>query len=321
MCSDLVSVVIPAYNLAHYVREAIDSALAQTNCRVEVIVVNDGSTDHTREVLGSYGERIKAVHQINQGLSAARNTGIAHATGEWVSFLDADDYWHREKTERQLAAVADHPDVGAIGTNGGGVMPEHLPTDAPVHALSVRDFLCRTPISASSTMVRRRHFDAVGGFDTALRSAEDRDMWLRLAACVPVWQIELPSWFYRLHPGQMSHNPERMYENYRRVLDKFFAEHPSHASLSPLAYSFLYQDAALCYANAGRMPEARRFLVRSILTHPSGLDNQSWRRAKLLVNYCGGRRFASLLKRLTNGSGSQPLTGDATFGSGSPSPN
>lgn len=128
----LVSVVIPTYNHARFVRDAVDGALAQTNCRVEVLVVNDGSTDDTRDVLATYGDRIRAIHQVNQGLSAARNTGIRHATGEWVSFLDSDDFWHPQKTERQLAAIASAPEVDVIGSPNGDGMPSELPLDAPV---------------------------------------------------------------------------------------------------------------------------------------------------------------------------------------------
>jgi glycosyltransferase involved in cell wall biosynthesis len=288
MASELVSVVIPTYNHARYVGDAVESALAQTNCRVEVIVVNDGSTDDTREVLAPYGDRIRAVHQKNGGLSAARNTGIRVATGEWVSFLDSDDFWHPQKTERQLAAVANSPDVGVIGSNNGADMPEELPIDAPICELTLRDFLCRTPITASSTMVRRKCLEQVGGFDPELRSAEDRDMWLRLAARFRVQQVDLKCWHYRVHPEQMSKNPDRMYQNYRRMLDKFFAEHPEHRGLAALGYGYLFLDAALAYADAGRMNLARRFLARSILSHPSCLDEARWRRAKLMVRFCSG---------------------------------
>lgn len=306
MNSPLVSVVIPSYNHARYVGDAVDSALAQTNCRVEVIVVNDGSTDDTADVLARYGDRIRAIHQTNAGLSAARNTGIRHATGDWVSFLDADDYWHPQKTERQLAAVAETPDVGVLGTNGGAGMPAELPIDAPLRDLTVRDFLRETPITASSTMVRRHLFEHVGGFDPALRSAEDRDMWLRLAACVRVRQLALNCWHYRVHPGQMSRNPDRMFENYRRMLDKFFAQHPQYADLVGLGYGYLYLDAALAYADAGRMSEARKYLVRSILRHPGTLNDVPWRRAKLLVRFCGGPAVESL-KNLLRSSAPQEV--------------
>lgn len=253
MSAPLVSVVIPSYNHARFVTEAVDSVLSQTNCQIEVIVVDDGSTDNTREVLASYGSRIRYIYQDNKGLPGARNTGIRAALGEWVAVLDSDDYWHPQKTERQLAAVAAHPEADVVGSPGGDLpMPELLPLDPPTRWLSIRDFLLITPMSASSTMVRRRCFDAVGLFDESLRSAEDRDMWLRLAARVRVLQVTTPCWHYRVHEGQMSRNPQRMYDNFLRVVDKFFSEHPEQSQLAPMAYAFLYQDAAICYSEAGR---------------------------------------------------------------------
>ena len=111
-----VSVVIPTYNGAAEVRRAIDSALAQSGCEVEVIPVNDGSTDDTASVLNSYGSRIRAVHQKNSGPAATRNAGIAAATGDWVAFLDHDDYWQPGKLAAQLAA-ADRTGADVIYTN------------------------------------------------------------------------------------------------------------------------------------------------------------------------------------------------------------
>src|SRR5688500_9583140 len=105
MTKALVSVVIPAYNYGHFVTEAVASALNQTHPHVEVIVVDDGSTDGTADILKPFGSRIRYIYQPNRGLSAARNTGIRAARGEWVAFLDADDLWHPSKTETQLSAV------------------------------------------------------------------------------------------------------------------------------------------------------------------------------------------------------------------------
>ena len=113
-----VSVIIPVYNGAAEVRRAIDSALAQINCNVEVIVFNDGSTDETASVLAEYGDSIRAINQQNCGLSKTRNNGIAEATGEWVAFLDHDDYWQPEKLSLQLKA-AERTGFDVVYTNAG----------------------------------------------------------------------------------------------------------------------------------------------------------------------------------------------------------
>ena len=112
----LVSTVIPAHNYGRYVGEAIDSVLAQTYSPVEVVVVDDGSTDDTRARLAPYASMIRYLHQEKGGLSAARNTGIRQANGEWIALLDADDLWHPEKLELQLRSAARLGEVALVGS-------------------------------------------------------------------------------------------------------------------------------------------------------------------------------------------------------------
>src|SRR5438034_9298591 len=109
-----VSVIIPTYNYARYLAAAIESALAQTYAPLEIIVVDDGSTDDTLRILGAYGNRLRVLRQANQGAGAARNAGIAAARGEYVAFLDSDDLWHPRKLELQLARFASDPDLGLV---------------------------------------------------------------------------------------------------------------------------------------------------------------------------------------------------------------
>lgn len=111
-----VSVVIPCYNAEKYLRQAIDSVFAQTYSNLELIVVNDGSTDKSGAILASYGDRIRVIHQQNQGLSAARNVGIASALGEYVAFLDADDYWQPDKLRQQIAVMEANPNLALCHT-------------------------------------------------------------------------------------------------------------------------------------------------------------------------------------------------------------
>src|SRR5437016_1233967 len=110
----LVSAVIPAYNYARFVCRAVDSVLAQTYPHLECIVVDDGSTDNTLEVLAPYGDHIRVITQKNAGLSAARNTGVRNAGGEYVGFLDADDWWQPQKIAKQVALAEKRPELGAI---------------------------------------------------------------------------------------------------------------------------------------------------------------------------------------------------------------
>jgi glycosyltransferase involved in cell wall biosynthesis len=187
----LVSAVIPTYNYARFVGRAIDSVLAQSHAPIECIVVDDGSTDDTPGVLARYGDRIRAIRQVNRGLSAARNAGIGAARGEYVALLDADDVWKPAKIARQLEVLERDPDLGAVGCGleltgetaaprAVAVRPFTPDLPARLRRVAVRDFWVEG--SGSGALVPRRVFEAVGLFDEELRGAEDWDMWLRIAA-------------------------------------------------------------------------------------------------------------------------------------------
>ena len=296
----LVSVVIPAFNYGHFVGDAVDSALAQTYRDIEVIVVDDGSTDDTQRVLKRFGSRIRYVYQNNRGLSAARNTGIRLANGDWIALLDADDVWHPQKTEVQLSAGQSVVDVGLIGSLPADVLPPALDPSPAVRVLSVRDFLVSIRTGPSGTLIRRACFDAVGLFDESLRSIEDRDMWLRIAARFPAVEIVSPCWWYRPHQGQMSRHGARMLENYQRVLTKFFSEHPQHAPLRRLGLSYMWVDASWMFLEEGNFRRARTLMARSLLTWPWSYGDRRLRKfprmpmiARLLM---GGRMYDRLVR-------------------------
>lgn len=281
-----MSAVIPAYNYGRYVSQAVDSVLAQTQPNIECIVVDDGSTDDTRERLASYGRRIEYIHQPNSGLSAARNTGIRHARGEWIAFLDADDWWHPEKTAVQFEAVASLPDISYFGSpRYSSPLPARLPLEPAVTLLDVASFLSETPVSASSIVVRRQCFDQVGAFDVGLSNAGDRDMWLRLAARYRGARIDSPCWVYRIHEQQMNRNPQGMRIALAKIFKRFFAEHPEHSEHQALAWAFYHQDAGIGFLEAGARWTAAAHLIRSGLRHPAGFGFRSGplKRSKLLL--------------------------------------
>ncbi len=187
----LVSAVIPVYNYARFVGRAIDSVLAQTHAPIECVVVDDGSSDETPQVLARYGGRIRTLRQENRGPSAARNAGIRAARGEYVALLDGDDAWKPEKIARQLAVAEADEEVGAVGCGYEWTYPDRpaaafeggpIPEDrvARVRALATRTAWLGG--SSSGALIRRRVFDEVGYFDEELRCAEDWEMWLRIAS-------------------------------------------------------------------------------------------------------------------------------------------
>jgi glycosyltransferase involved in cell wall biosynthesis len=301
MTRTLVSVVIPTFNYGRFVGEAVESALAQTYPDLEVIVVDDGSTDDTERSLKRFGSRIRYVYQNNRGLSAARNTGVRLANGDWIALLDADDVWHPQKTEVQLAAGQSIADVGLIGSLPADVLPQALDPEPSICLLSVRDFLLSSRMGPSGALIRRTCFDTVGLFDESLKSIEDRDMWLRIAARFPAAEISSPCWWYRPHQGQMSRRADRMLENYERVLTKFFNQHPQHAALRRLGWSYLYLDASWGFLDEGNIWRARTLMAKSLLSWPWSYGDRRLRRfprTSIVAHLVMGGRMFRRLRRL-----------------------
>jgi glycosyltransferase involved in cell wall biosynthesis len=189
-----VSVIIPTYNRAHAVHEAIESALGQTLVPSEVIVVDDGSEDGTRERLAPYMNRIQYIYQENQGVSAARNTGVRAAKGDLIAFLDSDDVWHQRKLELQLQYLQEYPKIALVGavsfvdpTRNWPLLPDSAHLSA--HAVALEDVVLRSPFATSTVVVRKHCFDEVGYFDTGLCNAEDRDIYIRIASRYPMVKL------------------------------------------------------------------------------------------------------------------------------------
>ncbi len=294
MSNALVTVVIPSYNYGHFVVDAVQSALAQTYRPMEVIVVDDGSTDDTRERLRPFTDRIHYVYQENRGLSAARNTGIRLARGEWVALLDADDIWHPEKTDVQLRAAQSLDGIGLVGSVPVAALPEKLPPNPRVERLTVRDFLLSSRTGPSGALIRRNCFDVVGLFDESLRSIEDRDMWLRISSRFGTIQVISPCWWYRPHPGQMSKRASRMVENYTKVLTKFFDEHPDHGSLRGLAWSYCFLDGSWSFLAEGDERTARALMWKSVILRPWSFGDEQLKgfpRARIIVRLALGERL------------------------------
>jgi glycosyltransferase involved in cell wall biosynthesis len=276
MSEPLVSVVIPAYNYGQFVTEAVDCALAQSYPNVEVIVVDDGSTDDTRRRLEPYGARIRYHYQKNQGLSAARNTGIRLARGEFIALLDADDLWHPRKLEVQMRVFARHPDAAVVASDGKkdlGVPWCAINDDAPLaeEEIPLTDLLIHSRFGPSGVVLRRACLGEETPFDTTLRSVEDRDLWMRLAARFPIIRVNLPLMHYRVHGGQMSLAAERMEHYERLVVARAFRTLPvlrGRWLLRAKITSFVDLWAALRYRDAGCYGTSLRRFARAMLVWP-----------------------------------------------------
>ena len=192
----LVSVIIPTYNRGWIVKEAIDSVLEQDFSDFELIVVDDGSNDNTREILGAYENAITVLHQCNKGVSAARNRGIAEASGRLIAFLDSDDLWLPGKLTTQVKFFEENADAMINQTqeiwirNGIRVNPKkrHHKFSGMIFERSLA--LCL--VSPSAVMIRKSLFDTVGVFDEELPACEDYDLWLRISCRYPVHLIDFP---------------------------------------------------------------------------------------------------------------------------------
>ncbi|MBL0712063.1 MAG: glycosyltransferase [Desulfosarcina sp.] len=191
-----VSVIIPTFNRAWVIEEAVDSVLGQTYPNFELIVVDDGSTDDTRVRLQRYGGRIQVVHQRNQGVSAARNAGLRRAAGELIALLDSDDLWQPAKLERQAAFFNAHPDARICQTEetwirrGVRVNPGHR--HRKPSGWIFEDSLALCLVSPSAVMMRRELLEETGGFDESLPACEDYDLWLRVSLRYPIHLIDEP---------------------------------------------------------------------------------------------------------------------------------
>ncbi|MCU7932941.1 MAG: glycosyltransferase [Candidatus Thiodiazotropha sp. (ex Codakia rugifera)] len=206
----LVSVVIPSYNRAHTLPRALDSVLTQSYTPLEVIVVDDGSSDETPVLMNNQYRQCRYIHQPNLGVSSARNLGIEKSQGEWIAFLDSDDCWKPDKLQRQAEALGKSPGCRLCHTeeiwirNGVRVNQMHKHTKSGGHI-----FQCCLPlcvISPSSVVLHRSLFDEYGLFDTELPACEDYDLWLRICAQEAVLFVDEPLIEkYGGHDDQLSH--------------------------------------------------------------------------------------------------------------------
>lgn len=274
-----VSVVIPTYQAARFVGDAIESVLSQTLPPDEVIVVDDGSTDSTQDVLAAFGPRLRVIRQPNSGVAAARNRGAADATSDHLAFLDADDTWLPGKLARQVERLVTRPEIVASFTETLFV-DERDGTERHVRYRNdgdmVRTLLLEGCVigNNSSVLVRRSVFDDVGGYDVATSQSADWDLWLRLAERGPFDLVREPLVRYRVHGSSMSRDIGLLEADNLRVLEKFFAS-PGHAQrygrVRRVAYAHNYVVLAGSYLHARQIGPALRSLARAAARHPGSL--------------------------------------------------
>ncbi|MDW8322980.1 MAG: glycosyltransferase [Burkholderiales bacterium] len=229
---DRVSVVMPCHNAAAYVAQAIESVLAQTWPQVELVVVDDGSTDASPQVMQRYAERIRIVHQANTGAAAARNRGIALASGRYLAFLDADDYWHPRFLERMVGALRASAAVLAycgwfIVEADGRERPPFIPPDYE-NERKLEHLLRNASLWPIHGMLTyRQAVIEAGMFDPRWPVCEDYDLWLRLAGEQPIVRVPEALAFYRWHKPLHETDKRAVDADYiRRIKRAYLSAHP-----------------------------------------------------------------------------------------------
>lgn len=230
----LVSVIMPAYNARTYLRQAILSVLEQDYPNVELIVVDDGSTDGTDQEAERYGERVHLLRQKNRGPAAARNLGIRHAKGALIAFLDADDVWLPGKLSAQVAQLLQHPDVGLVyggfvrwESNADGSFDPPPPAAVIDPAVPLVDthsgwiyneLLFDNIVHIITAMVRREVVEELGGLDEHLPTGEDYDFWLRLSRRCKAHKLNRTLAYYRIHAASLTKIPRAENNEYKALL-------------------------------------------------------------------------------------------------------
>jgi len=278
-----ISVIIPTYNRAGMVKEAIESVLAQGYADRELIVVDDGSTDETERVVSSFAPRLTYIYQDHQGVSAARNRGIVHARGEYLAFLDSDDLWLEDKLYRQMRFMESHPEALICYTDEiwirRGVRVNPMKKHRKYSGMIFPHCLPLCIISPSSALFARRLLDEVGMFDETLTVCEDYDLWLRIAARYPIHFIDMPLIVKRGgHADQLSRKWVGQDRFRIEALVKLLQREPLSAHQRELAVSELVKKCSI-YGNGcikrGRCAEGEKILAISSRYSPRETETVS----------------------------------------------
>jgi len=273
-----VSVIIPVFNGVTFVTRAIESVLHQTVVDLELIVVDDGSTDETASLVQAIKDpRLRYLHQQNQGPSVARNNGIRVATGEWIAFLDSDDYWLPTKLAAQLDRARQMPDAGLIYCGASYLDPAgNLIDDMPalVEGHVLPELLLNNCVSGgtSSAALRRDLLDAIGPFDESMSCCEDWDLWLRAANATPYAKVDERLVCVINRPGSLNKRARDVRDVSVRMLESAFRTYAAkHANLRRRALWNVYRSAGNTYLDNKEYAKATRNILRAITYRPQFL--------------------------------------------------
>jgi len=279
----LVSVIIPTFNSAKYVGQAVESALGQTYGNLEIIVVDDGSSDDTRESLEPSLKHIRYLYQENKGVYAARNKGITSANGKYVAFLDSDDIWYPDKLSAQVDVLEAHPDFPIVHTDTSTIDAEgHLIRQSvnrerqSINGMVFEEFFNSNMavILLSTVMINRKCFKTVGIFDERYPIVQDYGFFLRLSFEYPIYFLDKPLVKYRITPGSLSRrNTLESIILREQILKEFISEHTDFFDQRPdlvrNKWKSFNTEAAFTLFHSGRYSSShgyfKKVLGRSLL--------------------------------------------------------
>ncbi len=293
MNAERVSVVIPCFNAARYIAAAIRSVLEQRWPDLEIIVVDDGSTDGSADLVGAEFPQITLLRQTNRGAAEARNLGIRHARGPWIAFLDADDIWLPGKLHAQAELLRQDPSARMVYTAwqvwfGEDATPSAAETAALLAGANdptrwsgptgwiYPQLLLECALWTSTVVAHRSVFDEIGVFDAGLPIGEDYDLWLRASRVTPILRVQRPCALYRMHPASITHAPPR--ENYRsivvsRALARWGYGHDRAGVMAPSrvrrALAQSWSEFAAANLSAGEFDRAGRGALMSLRADPT----------------------------------------------------
>ena len=283
-CMPTVEVVVPAYNAAKYLATALDSVIAQTFTDWRILLVDDGSTDGTAAIAAQYAERLghrfRYIHQVNAGVSRARNTALQQAEGEFIAFLDSDDVWLPNRLSDTLKVFAKSEKIGltygfihGIDSVGRIVQTYTTPNRHPEGRLATWLYRRELDMPCPSITVRKAALDKVGLFDETMRATEDRDLWLRIAVHYDIALVREIIAQYRTSAQGMTRDPELMFQAQLRFIEKHSGAPGCGFWARRIALSHIHRQKAEALAGLGHSSLAIQTALRAFSLHPFHTGN------------------------------------------------
>jgi glycosyltransferase involved in cell wall biosynthesis len=292
-----VDVIIPAFNAARHLPAAIESVISQTFDDWRLLIVDDGSTDNTAEVvvpfLDRLGNKIRYIKQDNRGVSAARNTAILASTAEFLALLDADDVWLPCRLAESVRVLTERPQAGLAYGLIRSIGPEDQlgniwagNSTGAEGRIAPYIYMRTVELPSPTITIRRRCIDEVGPFDEALQVSEDRDLWLRIALRYEVAFVPTVLAYYRGTPGSLSADPKKMLQAQLQFIRKHYGAEGCGLRPRQAALARSYKQQAENLKMRGQASAALRSSLRAVALYPLSMDNFRTA-ASLLINWIG----------------------------------